>query len=207
MSTEKFSKLYISLKFRLHGMGMFRALHALEYGRMIHSGMRKDGVTPEYQHQLEIALFILTLKDVDELEDTIICALLHDGPEDYPHVFDGNNIIYEYGDVVWRTICLLDKNRAEDEKQYFSKLSNDMLGSIVKLVDRINNFQSMRRGNFTIEKQIRYRDEVVNYFLPMAKTARKKFPRQMDSYYNIETVLKYQLEFVNTIIEIENERV
>ena len=76
--SDKFSKLYIAIKFRLYGMGFFKALVALEKGRDIHDGFRKDGKTPEYQHQLEIALFILTLKDVQDLEGAIICALLHD---------------------------------------------------------------------------------------------------------------------------------
>ena len=63
---SKFSKLYIALKFRLHGMGYFKAMQALEKGREIHDSIRKDGVTPEYQHQLEkddLFAYIRTTKD------------------------------------------------------------------------------------------------------------------------------------------------
>lgn len=204
--TTKYSKLYISVKFRLHGLGYFRALDALEWGKQVHNGFRKDGVTPEFQHQLEIALFILTLKDIQNMEDCIICALLHDGPEDYPHQFPAGEVVKRFGHGVWHTLQYLDKNRVS-EMMYFTNLGNDMNGSIVKLCDRINNFQSMNRGKFTIEKQIRYRDEVVNQFLPMAKQARKNFPRQMDAYYNIETMLKNQLELVNLFIDAKKENI
>lgn len=204
--TTKYSKLYISVKFRLHGLSFFRALEALEMGKNIHNGFRKDGVTPEFQHQLEITLFIMTLKDIQNLEDCIICALLHDGPEDYPHEFPGGEMINRFGHSVWNTLQFLDKNRVS-ESMYFVNLGNDLNGSIVKLCDRINNFQSMNRGKFTIEKQMRYRDEVVNHFLPMAKQARKNFPRQMDAYYNIETMLKNQLELINLFIEAKKENI
>lgn len=204
--TEKFSKLYIALKFRLHGMGFFKALVALEKGRDIHDGWRKDGKTPEYQHQLEIALFILTLKDVQDLEGAIICALLHDTLEDYPASVSTSWIIKEFGDDILQTLHYLDKNRWENYDVYFHNLSQDMNGSIVKLCDRVNNFQSMNRGKFTMEKQKKYAEEVKHYFLTMAKKARKLFPRQMDAYYNIETILKYQYELIELLIEANTKK-
>ena len=204
--TEKFSKLYIALKFRLHGMGFFKALVALEKGRDIHDGWRKDGKTPEYQHQLEIALFILTLKDVQDLEGAIICALLHDTLEDYPTSVSEAWIIKEFGDDILQTLHYLDKNRWKNYDVYFHNLSQDMNGSIVKLCDRVNNFQSMNRGKFTMEKQKKYAEEVKHYFLTMAKKARKLFPRQMDAYYNIETMLKYQYELIELLIEASTKK-
>lgn len=198
--TDNFSKLYIALKFRLHGMGFFKALVALEKGRDIHNGFRKDGKTPEYQHQLEMALLILTLKDVQELEDTIIGALLHDTLEDYPQAVSESWIIEQFGMDVLQTLHYLDKNRWENYEIYFGNLTKNMKGSLIKLCDRINNFQSMNRGKFTIEKQKKYAEEVQKYFLVMAKRARKLFPRQMDAYYNLETMLKNQYELIQLFI-------
>ncbi len=192
----KFSKLYIALKNRLLGMGYFKALVALERGRDIHDGWRKDGKTPEYQHQIEIALFVLTLKGIDKLEDTVICALLHDTLEDYPERVSEVWIMEEFGISVLNTLRLLDKHRWVNYDVYFAGLSADEIGCIVKLADRINNFQSMNRGNFSKEKQLSYAGEVIEHFLPMAKKARKKFPRLSDAIYNIEFVLKSQHEFV-----------
>lgn len=213
---DKFSKLYIALKFRLHGMGFFKALVALEKGRDIHNGYRKDNVTPEYQHQIEIALFILTLKDVQDLEGAIICALLHDTLEDYPQSVSESWIIEQFGSGILKSLHYLDKNRWEKKDYveeipsylgsvgiwdlYFANLAQDMNGSLVKLCDRVNNFQSMNRGKFSIEKQKKYAEEVEKYFLVMAKKARKNFPRQMDAYYNVETMLKNQYELIQLFI-------
>ncbi len=203
--TEKFSKLYIALKFRLKGMGYYRALHALELAKKIHDGLRKDGVTPEFQHQVEIALYILTLKDVKDLEGTLITALLHDTPEDEPHrlakELDFKTLDNEYGCSVARSIAMLNKHSSVTSDIYFEVLSTDLRASLVKGVDRINNFQSMNRGKFTLEKQVKYSDEVTFRFLPMLKTARKNFPEQMDAYYNIENMLKSQHELIQLFIE------
>lgn len=202
---EKFSKLYIALKYRLLGMGYFKALVALEKGREIHDGFRKDGVTPEYQHQLEIALYVLTLKGITQLEEVIVCALLHDTLEDYPERVNQSWIVSNFGTEVLKTLQYLDKTQWKDYPLYFSNLSQDRNGSIVKLSDRINNFQSMNRGKFTIEKQKKYAQEVKEYFLPMSKKARKLFPEQMDAYFNIETMLKNQYELIELFINKGND--
>ena len=199
--SSNFSKLYIALKFRLHGIGFFKALVALEKGRDIHKGFRKDDTTPEYQHQLEIALFVLTLKDVQDLEGAIICALLHDTIEDYPNAVSEKWISDNFGEGILNSLKQIDKNSSKNYEVYISALAEDMNGSIVKLCDRINNFQSMNRGNFTIEKQKKYANEVKVYFLVMAKRARKLFPRQMDAYYNVETMLKNQYELIQLFIK------
>lgn len=199
MTTEKFSKLYISLKFRLFGMGYIRALKFLEFCAEYHNGTRKDGVTPEFQHQLEIALFIMTLKGISDLENTLICALGHDLLEDYEDIVDTNIVKRLVGVENYCILQKLDKHFNKDH--YFESLATCPIGSIVKLADRINNFQSMNRGKFTIEKQKAYAEEVKTQFLPMAKTARKMFPEQMDAYYNIETMLKNQLELINLFID------
>jgi (p)ppGpp synthase/HD superfamily hydrolase len=197
--TSRFDKLYIALKFRLKGLGFYDALRALETAKDIHDGYRKDGKTPEFQHQLEIALYIFTLKDVQDLEGAIIVALLHDTDEDYPHSLKLDELM-SYGEARARAIRLLNKHTHENLDSYFDALWRDELASLVKGVDRINNFQSMNRGKFTIPKQIKYADEVIRLFLPMLKKARKKFPQQMDAYYNIENMLKCQHELIMLFI-------
>ena len=208
--TTKYSKLYISLKFRLKGEGMYEALRALETAKKIHETLikdgvkikafRKDGVTPSFQHQLEIALDIFTLKGLIDLEGAIIAALLHDTDEDYPHKIPTNTLL-SFGSERQDTIRRLNKHTFDSFEDCLNSLANDPIGSIVKGCDRFNNFQSMYRGKFPRHKVIKYRDDVVNLFLPMLKQARLNFPQQMDAYYNIETRLKSQLEFVNLLLD------
>lgn len=203
--TPKFSKLYIALKNRLYGAGFYQAMKALEKGREIHDGWRKDGETPEYQHQLEIALYLLTVKGVKNIEDVVICALLHDTLEDYPDKIDPHWIIENFGNKNYQTLKNLNKHNFKNYDEYFEALENDENGSLIKLGDRINNVQSMNRGKFSIEKQQKYIDEVQKYFLPMAKKARKNFPEQMDAYYNMEIMLKSQSELVQLFIDANVE--
>lgn len=207
---SKFSKLYIALKFRLHGLGYFDAMAVLELCRKIHGGFRKNGITPSFQHQLEIAHFILTLRDISNVEDAIIAALCHDSTEDYPGQFlkefraaTDESVSERAKEVAISTSLRLDKHRYSGYEEYFDRLSKCAICSIVKGVDRINNFQSMERGNFKVAKQQTYSDEVVTYFLPMLKEARKRFPKQMDSYYMIEYVLKSQHELISYRLNLE----
>lgn len=197
---EKFSKLYVALKFRLHGAKMFKALKALECAREVHQGLRKDGVTPEFQHQLEIALYLLTLKDIGATEEVVIAALLHDSMEDYPEKMDRGWLLKEFGEESLKTLDRLNKKNFKGMEEYLEALSMDPVGSLVKLADRVHNVQSMNRGKFSIEKQKKYAQEVVDWFLPMAKKARKRFPNQMDAYYNLENMLKSQYELVMILV-------
>lgn len=209
--TIKSSKLYIALKNRLLGMSFFKALEALELARTIHDGVRKDGVTPEFQHQLEIALHSTTLKGVDAiLEKLVIVCLLHDVPEDYPKYivdFAGKSLSIQshiakaFGKKIAADLTLLDKNMAEKD-DYFARISESLFACLAKLMDRCNNFQSMRRGNFSLEKQGRYADEVEFKFLPMAKKARKSFPEYGDAFYSLELMLKSQLEHVRDYLAL-----
>lgn len=197
---DKFSKLYIALKFRLKGMRMYDAMRALEFAKDIHDGYRKDGQTPEFQHQLEIAHYIMTLKDIDDLEGAIIVALLHDTDEDYPHDIPLGQL-ESFGSTRAVAIRTINKHTHTSDEEYYARVAMNALASIVKGVDRINNFQSMNRGRFTIEKQIKYAKAVVDHFLPMLKKARKRFPTQMDAYYNIEYMLKSQHELLSLFID------
>ena len=60
--TNRYQKLEISLRYYLKGAKYTTALKALDFGSRWHNGFRKDRVTPEFQHQIEIALYCITLK-------------------------------------------------------------------------------------------------------------------------------------------------
>lgn len=201
---SRFSKLYIALKFRLKGLGFYEAMDALELAKDIHDGLRKDGKTPEFQHQLSIAHHAMTLKGVDDLESLIIEILLHDTDEDYPHRIPTGRLD-RFKPHVRYGIRLLNKHTHASLEDYFTELAGDMIASMAKGLDRVNNFQTMISGGFSHEKQKKYCHEVITYFLPMLKQARKNFPRQMDAYYQIEFMLKSQLELIQLYISLKED--
>lgn len=189
----QFEKLKITLRYFLLGREYFMAADALEYAAKYHTGFRKDGITPEFQHQIEIAHYVRTLlPSLMFPEDTIAAVLLHDVPEDYgvPHV----EITNRFGSKVGRAVFLMDKNSNAN----FAAIGEDPIASIAKGGDRVHNLQSMQ-GVFTREKQLKYISEARLNFLPMLKTARRLFPKQEAAYENIKHMMNSQLELLEAL--------
>lgn len=68
---------------QLQGAGYFDALNAFNFASRYHVGMRKDGTTPEFSHQIEIGLFALLLPDLIHREEVLATVALHDVREDF----------------------------------------------------------------------------------------------------------------------------
>ena len=190
---KDFQKLKIALEYLLLWKDYMRALSALEFAKSLHNGYRKDWVTPEFQHQVEICLYILTLKWITNEEDYICTALLHDTREDYDITHE--EIENRFGANVANAVELLTKKyrwKIKKYDEYFEALSKNKYASIVKWADRINNLSSMV-WVFTKEKQLSYVNEVEKYFLPMLKGARRNFPELTFAFFNIETMLREQI--------------
>ncbi len=186
----RYQKLEISLRHYLLGARYFTALKAMDFARKVHTGFRKDGVTPEFQHQIEIALFVTTLKDLIDEEKTITISLLHDVVEDY--IMEAVPMRQTFGEEIFRTCKLLNKNTSLVPEIYFEWIGKDPIASIVKGADRIHNVNSMV-GVFTKEKQKKYVAEVKEHFIPMLKIARNLHPEQMRAYFNILHMLRSQI--------------
>lgn len=194
---EQYNKLTIAARYYLQGKGYYQALDAMEFGRKLHTGFRKDGVTPEFMHQIQILHWVRTLEpSMMYPEETYVAILLHDTPEDKFEVTHAM-IRDRFSPRAAQAIFLLDKN-GKREIDYFHGLSQDPIGSVAKLGDRIHNFSTMV-GVFTIEKQLKYVDEVEKYFMPMIKQARRTFPQQEPIYENGKHVLNIMLDMFDAI--------
>jgi (p)ppGpp synthase/HD superfamily hydrolase len=205
MSASRYHKLRLHLRGWLQGRAeendeFYIPLRALDFAEQYHTGVRKNGVTPEFQHQLEIALYLSTLvRSLDSPAQTIAAAILHDVMEDYD--VPAETIQAEFGMVVYDAVWALTKKyqgQTKDIKAYFAAIALNAIASAVKGADRVNNLQSML-GVFTIEKQRSYAQEVRDYFLPMLKLARRRFPSQQPVYENIKLMLVSQLEMLSAI--------
>lgn len=199
---NKFQKKLLTLRNQLIGARFHHALAALEFAMKYHTGTRKDGVTPEFQHQVEIALYALTLPDLMHREEVIATILLHDVREDYG-VADAEiaSLFFEdpdFADRVCKAVWNMTKEfrgDKRDEVALFDDMSRCAIASIAKGCDRIHNIGSML-GVFTTEKQKKYVQEVHDLFLPMLKKARRLFPHQVNAYENIKFVLHTQMDLI-----------
>lgn len=190
---NEYDKLRVALRYFLLGREYYMAADALEYASEFHTGFRKDGVTLEFQHQIEIAHYIRTLlPSLMFPEDTIAAVLLHDVPEDYgvPH----GEISNRFGPKVGRAVFLMDKNSNAN----FAAIGEDPIASVAKGGDRVHNLQTMV-GVFTSEKQLKYIAEAQDKFLPMLRTARRLFPKQELAYENIKHVMTSQIELLEAL--------
>lgn len=200
---NNYQKLFIAMRYWLIGMSNYDkqylvALKALEYAKKIHLGFRKDGKTPEFQHQVEIAHYLRTLySGIKYPGETLAAAFLHDVPEDYDIAFEELENLF--GKQVTDAVYLLTKvyrGEKKDMNTYFEEMVQCPIASLIKGVDRINNHQTMHPV-FTEEKQKEYINETDKYIIPMLKKARHIHIEQEFLYENIKFILKSQMIMVN----------
>lgn len=196
------AKALISIRYFLIGAEMYSALEALEFAIKFHTGTRKDGVTPEFHHQVTIALYTRTLLNhLTYPEETLAAAFLHDTAEDADvgHV----EIAARFGEKVGKAVQLLTKKHRGSKKPidvYYQEIATNDIASVVKGADRIHNIQSMI-GVFGPEKQKTYIKETTDFVLPMLKEARRAFPRQESVYENQKFVLQSQINLIEEVLK------
>lgn len=184
----------------LQGQGWFNAVRALHFAEEYHCGLRKDGITPEFSHQVRISLYLTTLvPHFRQGEEVITTALLHDVCEDYDVTFE--EIEAHFGPVARRSVTAMTKEYQGERlpADYIAHLqAEDEIASISKGADRIHN-QSTAIGVFSAPKIEEYVEETRSHILPMLKAARKNFPHQNGAYQNIKTVLASQVSALEAL--------
>lgn len=207
---SKFDKMKISLRYWLMGMAYhdpnyYKCVQALDFAAKYHTGVRKDNVTHEFEHQVTIAMYIRSIsKMLDNPWVTICVAILHDIPEDYDVPI---SVIEElFGREVAHSTEVMTKvfmGVKKTDEQYFKGISEDRHASIVKGGDRIHNLQSMT-GVFTVQKQKEYIEEATDGILPAIKIARRNFPTQEMAYENIKLIMESQIQLIIHSIQCQN---
>jgi len=202
-----FDKTKAALRYQLMGRAScderwYVAVTALDLGLQYHTGFRKDGVTPEFQHQVMIALHLLTLeKNMIDAPRTIADALLHDLGEDYGDQISFEEIGERTDKIVEGDCRLLAKEYRGEKKsvrEYFDPMSKNFRISIVKGGDRVHNLSTMA-GVFKLAKQIDYCDETEEHFFEFLKLARRNFPRQEPIYENLKFTMRTQIQIFRSV--------
>jgi (p)ppGpp synthase/HD superfamily hydrolase len=200
-----FQKTRIALRYWLQGAGWHDALVAMDAAERVHLGFRKDGVTPEFAHQVSIAQFVRTLTpSLIHPEATMAAVFLHDVPEDYGIHAEELTRTFRSRDVAAATLPAVEaltktfRGRKRPEAEVFAAIARDPVASIVKPADRIDNQGSMI-GVFTIEKQKSYIAETEGLILPALKEAKRRFPQQEMAYENLKGMLRSQIALLGAV--------
>ena len=221
---QDYDKLRHNLRQWLLGREYHIALAAMELGLQYHTGTRKDGVTPEFQHQVSQATFCRTLDGVlMHPEETLATIFLHDivedceiTPEEVLHhlkskgaelhlqlklISSGlDKMTNQYGDGFSHG----QKGIKKEYEEYYGAMEDCPVASICKGMDRMHNHQSMI-GVFTHEKQRDYIKHTEEFIIPMLKVSRKNWTRQEAAYTNVKHILQSQIELVEEILKADED--
>lgn len=204
----KYEKLRIALRYRLIGSASvdpaFKvALAAFDFSEEKTIGTRKDKVTPNFMHPLEVTSYLMTLQpSLRHPAETFAAALLHDVIEDTDVTVE--EVQERFGTRVAHATRRLSKvvegRKAVSLAVYFEDMLDCPIATVAKGSDRINN-QSTMVGVFSTAKQIEYIEESEKYILPMLKQARRVYSDQEAVYENIKLVLCNQIALVRAMTE------
>lgn len=200
-----FEKKLLIVRTYLDAKGYFNALRALEFAHSFHKGLRKDGRTPEFDHQLSMALHAMSLPGLLHPEAVYAAIFLHDVPEDYRVGRVEIVSIFTcsvFATLVVEAVYLLNKyeedGTSKNEDALFAAMGRNAVASIVKGLDRSHNLSTMLKV-FTPKKQISYCDFAENRILPMLKIARRLFPEQKQSCENLKHMIEQQIALTRAI--------
>lgn len=197
MKTQNYTKLKTAIRYWMLGREYHLAHKAMEFGLQYHTGLRKDGVMPEFQHQVSQASFARTLEPhLIYPDETLATIFLHDVVEDTE--VDSATIFAEFGEQIGTSVELMTNQVLGIKKPlhiYYGEMQFDAIASFAKGCDRIHNHQTMV-GVFTPEKIDEYMIETNDHVIPMLKAARRRFPKQEPAYLNIKHVLMTQMELL-----------
>lgn len=172
-----------------HG-GLPQTHKALELAQKYHKGLRKDGVTPEFAHQVFIAGYIRDIWPLN-LDDILAAAFLHDLLEDYDYSLE--ELQSQFDPYICSLVWLLTKKYkgvVKSPEEYYSFIAVSYAATLIKSVDRIHNLHTMV-GVFSDEKQRRYVEETEKYIIPMLESSCEEASGR--TLRNALTVLNIQL--------------
>lgn len=184
-------RMYTYIKTYASVKKLYQTSRVLPYARELHKGQIRKGKdkVPYIYHPLLISCHALALGlDDDNLIST---ALLHDVCEDCGVACGELQVNKE----TQTAVALLTKTD-DNEEQYYERISQNAIATMVKLLDRCNNVSSMATG-FSKEKMVEYIKETEQWFYPLLYKAKYEFPM----YSNQIFLIKYHMTSVIEVIK------
>ena len=184
-------KMYTYIKTYASVKKLYQTSKVLAYARELHKGQLRKGKdkVPYIYHPLLISCHALALGLDDD--NIISTALLHDVCEDCGVSYEELPVNEET-----RTAVSLLTKVDDDEENYFIRISQNAIATIVKLLDRCNNISSMAVG-FSKERMVEYIKETEKWFYPLLQKAKYEFPM----YSNQIFLIKYHMISVIEVIK------
>lgn len=211
MNYSTYEKLKLTSRYWLLGKAennpdYYLTVRAFETALKYHTGVRKDNVTKEVYHQLNIFSMLRTMDALVKTPHIVLAVgLLHDTYEDYPESHkELESEFPELMSYLIRVSKIRDGEKISYE-QYFGEMASCSVTSIVKVVDRVHNLSTMS-GVFSYSKEGDYVKDVYTWFYPMIKDARRKFPEQEPAYEMLRSILALEVNLIENKLDLMTEQ-
>lgn len=176
--------MYTYVKTYANAKRMFQTSRVLPYARELHEGQVRKGndQVPYIYHPLLITCHALALGLEDD--NIVSAALLHDICEDCGVKVEDLPV----NDITKEAVRLLTKEDGADEEEYYRKILENPIATMVKLLDRCNNISGMAAG-FSKEKLVEYIKETEKLIYPLLRKAKNEYAM----YSNQIFLIKYHM--------------
>ena len=195
------------LRKELEGMGMYKALMALDYMISIMNAnngyKRKDG-SNYYYHLVDSTQDLINNGIRDEV--TLTACLLHDFVEDVSWA-DIRTVKLFFGYEVAEIVDLVTKSDTIDYRdeynlqQYLDRILTNVKACLVKTADRKHNFSTLYATSSSHE--IKQANETERFFIPFFKKARKLYPEYSAYFHSAKTTIMPHLKRIQKAHEDE----
>ncbi len=185
--------MYRFVERKARELGYVQTQQALVFMKKCHEGQYRKGAdrVPYINHPLLMACHAFA---VGVAEDSIVATcLLHDVVEDCGVTADELPVSDEAREAV--LLLSFEKHegltKEESKEQYYEKIINNRIASVVKCLDRCNNISGMATA-FSREKMANYIDETERYIIPILDNIKYQYPK----YNTASFLLKYHMRSV-----------
>ena len=190
---------YVRTYAQVHGLKQTQKI--LPYARDLHREQYRRGRdhVPYIYHPLLVSCHALAL-NLDE-DDLISTALLHDVCEDChvtPEELPVNKETRE-------AVRLLTRDFSEKgftdagKKEYYDRISENRIATMIKLLDRCNNVSSMTTG-FSREKMLGYIRDTEKWIYPLYYRAKNFYPEHSNQIFLIKYHMSSVIETIKHLV-------
>lgn len=187
------------LKGYCKGAKLHNSVKAMSYILLNHKGQTRNDGQPYYVHPVKVAAHLVSLNlfedDSFTLDTLLSSALLHDVLEDTPVTY--NELCEEFNNDIAHVVNLLTKTEDLSNFDYYDRIRENLLASLVKIADRCHNVSSMA-GVFCKPRLQRYVTETKEVVQPLIRHLRDNYPEVS----NQVVVIGYHIKSVLSAIEV-----
>ena len=215
MKTASYNRMYRFIEGFAQKKRLWNTLIALPLAVKYHEGQKRDDGEPYVMHPMRVCITLILLRPElafreayprktekwvwQQCDILFSTALLHDVVEEAKLPKNGKELVsvYHLGRMVLKNVRILSKPPKKRKhfwsgvyrpKRYYRKISQSIIASLTKPVDRKDN--CMTFAVFSEERKKKYIVENYEYIYPLCRIAKRRYPKFMRIFNTVEGLIK-----------------